>query len=155
MKSLISTVIILFAPFAFGQSSYDPTSDLILAFGQRCPMSYGNLNSGALADNQSLQKIIDAIRNDPSCQGVAGALQSVQATLNAGTLIAPQADEIALQERQQTCLSLQAAFNEVSAAANNSSDPNYNYANAVSNQLQNCSTSDLLIRLNGVRFTFS
>ena len=139
--SLLVAIVYLSGSRAKAEPAYDPTSDLLLAFGDRCPMSYGNLNRGALADSSALQKIIDSIRGDPNCNGVTGALASVQGALNSGALIAPKADELALQQQQQTCQSLQSAFNAVSSALTNTLDPNYNYAVELQNELRNCQLS--------------
>ncbi len=130
-----------FAKESYSQESYDPTSDLLLAFGDRCPMSYGNLNRGALADSNALQKIIDSIKSDPNCNGVTGALSAVQSGIDQGAVLAPKQDELALIQQQQTCKSLQLAFNEVSGALADPTDPNYDYATSLQNALQNCKMS--------------
>lgn len=70
---------------AKADQSYDPTSDLLFAFGSRC-QSVGSISSGALNDSVSIRNLIQTIRSDANCSGIAGALSSIE-SLNIDALL--------------------------------------------------------------------
>lgn len=66
-----------------GAPPYDPTNDLNAAFGARCSTA-GPLRDDALAKMQSLRSVILQIRAAPECQGLAGSLDALNASLTDG-----------------------------------------------------------------------
>ncbi len=71
-------VFVIFLSFSsFGSEVYDPTNDIYAAFGAKCN-GFGSINSAAHREATSLMKIIESIRNDANCNGIAGALLEIE-----------------------------------------------------------------------------
>ncbi|MEK7692242.1 MAG: hypothetical protein AAB425_14595, partial [Bdellovibrionota bacterium] len=84
-------------------AEYDPTADLLMAFGDRCPMSYGTLNDPALVDNEALKTIVRSIRDDEDCKGVTGALDALYGGITSASVLVPDETELARQEQLEYC----------------------------------------------------
>ncbi len=88
MKNILySSLIFILCGLQLVQAaeSYDPTSDLLFAFGSRC-QSVGSISSGALNDSVSIRNLVQTIRDDASCAGITGALNSID-SLNIDALL--------------------------------------------------------------------
>lgn len=118
-------VILLCAIFTLGTKAfaggppYDPTSDLIRAFGSQCS-SMGELTSAALTQSDALKNVIASIYNDPACQGV---IQNADA-LSADIKTSLQANNPLQQIQAQNQVTiLQAAITQQQQALAQTTDP--------------------------------
>lgn len=75
MKLILFTLVLISLSTSFAE--YDPTDDLMFAFGSRCK-GRGPINSVSSRDGASLKHIIDGIKDDSACKGVAGALKDIE-----------------------------------------------------------------------------
>lgn len=64
--------------------SYDPTDDLVAAFGGQCASS-GDLTDAAISQSGALKGVISAIKNDVACQSLIPLANTLETDL-AGTL---------------------------------------------------------------------
>jgi len=80
MKKLFNVILTLtmMIPYQYvrAASSYDPTGDLMNAFGSKCN-SHGALNAAADSDTSSLKSIIGTLKDDTTCHGIAGILDQI------------------------------------------------------------------------------
>ncbi len=71
-------LLVIFSLITSAAQAYDPTSDLMFAFGSQC-RSRGPVSALANKQTGDLKTIIENIRNDDkSCSGVIGALNDIQ-----------------------------------------------------------------------------
>lgn len=65
---------------AIAQPSYDPTDDLLSAFGETCSVR-ADINQKARAQGQALVSIISNMKSDPACAGLAPMVENLQSQL--------------------------------------------------------------------------
>lgn len=65
---------------SFAADIYDPSDDLITAFGNTCS-TQGYMTSSAMSQATSLRSIFNQIHNDPNCASIAQAVDSLDVSL--------------------------------------------------------------------------
>lgn len=78
MKLILILTMISFN--VFGSEIYDPSDDLITAFGGTCS-TQGYMTSSAMSQASSLRTIYNSIHNDPNCSSIAQSLDGLDASL--------------------------------------------------------------------------
>ncbi|MGZ3698582.1 MAG: hypothetical protein ACXWP5_10605, partial [Bdellovibrionota bacterium] len=70
MRILALLISLLASSPAGASDPYDPSTDLINAFGSNCS-SYGDQSATAFSQSQALKDVISSIKNDPLCKGIS------------------------------------------------------------------------------------
>ncbi len=96
----ISAIFIIRAPHVQATESYDPSGDMMAAFGSQCSAN-GPLSNQALGQSNALGSIITSIQRDPKCGGVGDALRNMQLSFDA------------TQEKDVTAVSREQIMNEI------------------------------------------
>ncbi|MBC7371296.1 MAG: hypothetical protein H7326_07020 [Bdellovibrionaceae bacterium] len=108
---------------------YDPTEDLLFAFGSKCH-GVGAINQTAFSDGAAIKNIIQSIRADENCKGVTGALNDID-SLNVPGLLR---DRVADQDMEY--LSVQAGDIELALQSESETPgPDKEYIQALKKEL--------------------
>lgn len=94
MKSTLTLLLCFFLSFkTFAADIYDPSDDLITAFGSTCS-TQGYMTSSAMSQATSLRTIFNSIHNDPNCASIAQALDGLDISLVNSIKAQSQAEQI-------------------------------------------------------------
>ncbi len=113
----------------------DQSDQMFAAFGGRCH-SYGSLTQQAQADQLALTDIVNAIKNDPNCNAVKGAVSGLR-NLNVNSILEQASDEEDVETLTQTASDLELALAQENALAT----PDLNYIAALRLELSNAKIS--------------
>lgn len=122
-------IIIVMLPFGLFAAPYDPTNDLLFAFGSRCN-SNGVINERAMSDGSTLKHISESIKNDPSCNGLSGALNDIS-SLNIPELLKDKNSQDDLEYLSMQSNDLELAIQ----AEQKQSTPDAEYLTVLKNEL--------------------
>ncbi len=81
MKKTLTLLLILSIHNLYAADIYDPSDDLITAFGGTCS-TQGYMTSSAMSQASSLRTIYNSIHNDPNCSTIAQSLDSLDSSLS-------------------------------------------------------------------------
>ncbi|MGE4233461.1 MAG: hypothetical protein AB7F43_09050 [Bacteriovoracia bacterium] len=104
-------------------AEYDPTDDMLAAFGQNCSM-YGELTSKALTQTEALKGVLKSIRDDSDCKGIASALDSLNASINPDLFLTSNLHEKIYEQNKSVASELELALNQ-ELSLGSAGDPNY------------------------------
>lgn len=83
---------LLMSCLAKADTPYDPSDDLLAAFGQNCS-TVGEQSTAAITQANALRGILQSLKDDPACNDVKGLLDSLSGTLDVTLLQTPLQDE--------------------------------------------------------------
>lgn len=123
------TVIIFFISSLGWADAYDPTNDLMFAFGSRCK-GKGPINNTAIQDGAGLKYIAESIKDDSACKGITGALSDID-SLNIPSLLDERNYETDLEYMSMQSKDLEMAI----AAEMATTNPDMDYVTALKAEL--------------------
>ncbi len=121
--------------FVIQSHAVDQSDQMFAAFGGRCH-SYGSLTQQAQADQLALTDIVNAIKNDPNCNAVKGAVSGLR-NLNVNSILEQASDEEDVETLTQNASDLELALAQENALAT----PDVNYITALKLELSNTKIS--------------